>query len=151
LCTGVRVDFPTYPTVDVGIQKPARVKAAQCLLKRKGVYTGPLNGVYDARTGAATSTYRTQLGFPASTAFNRRVWVAILSAGKEPLMKYGSAGPAVRRLQRALNAAGTPKLAITGTFESTTTNAVKQYQSARRLPATGVVTEAVWGRLKAGR
>jgi peptidoglycan hydrolase-like protein with peptidoglycan-binding domain len=150
-CGGVRVDFPTYPRLDTGVSKPARVRAAQCFLTRKGFYTGPINGVYDAPTGAAASAYRARAGLPASTAFDRRAWVAIMSAGKAPLMKYGSVGPAVRRVQRALNAAGTPKLAVTGVFEGTTTAAVRSYQSARGLPATGVVTEAVWARMRAGR
>ncbi len=74
----------------------------------------------------------------------------MLSQGTTPLLKYGAASDAVRRLQRALNAADGAGLAVTGVFEARTTAAVKRYQKDHALPQTGVVTPAVWTRLLAG-
>ena len=65
-------------------------------------------------------------------------------------MKYGSSTQAVRRLQRALNAADGAALETTGVFENTTTAAVMRYQRDHGLPATGVVTDDVWNLLRAG-
>jgi peptidoglycan hydrolase-like protein with peptidoglycan-binding domain len=66
------------------------------------------------------------------------------------LVKYGAASLAVRRLQRALNAADAAGLPITGVFAGQTNAAVKRYQSDHGLPATGVVTTAMWNLLFAG-
>jgi peptidoglycan hydrolase-like protein with peptidoglycan-binding domain len=65
-------------------------------------------------------------------------------------MKYGSASQAVRRLQRALNAADHAGLEVTGVFESATTAAVQRYQSDHKIAATGVVLEDTWQLLAAG-
>ncbi|HET7688763.1 MAG TPA: glycoside hydrolase domain-containing protein [Nocardioidaceae bacterium] len=148
ICNGTVIDFARYTPLDLGTKQVARTKAAQCLLKRIKLYTGPISGAYDARTGAATSAYRTRLGLPAGTAFDRVVWTARLAAGRTPLMKYGAYGPGVRRLQRALNAAVGAQLPITGTFASATTAAVKKYQDRFDLPMTGVVTEQLWALLQ---
>jgi len=149
-CDGVVLDFPKYFRLDVGSKHTLRIRAAQCLLREQGLYSGRITGVYNRRTAAATSAYRVKLGMPASTRLGKQVWVALLSEGATPLLKYGAATDDVRRLQRALNAAGTWKLAVTGTFESTTTAAVKSYQSAHDLAATGVVRSALWAKLQAG-
>jgi peptidoglycan hydrolase-like protein with peptidoglycan-binding domain len=82
---------------------------------------------------------------------DRRTWVVLLSAGSRPLLKYGSAGDAVRRLQRALAAAGSPGVSGTGVFEEHTRAAVVRYQRDHDLPATGVVSADVWRLLQAGR
>jgi len=36
-------------------------------------------------------------------------------------------------------------------FEASTTAAVKKYQADNRLPVTGVVTDEMWARLRAGK
>ena len=81
---------------------------------------------------------------------NRRVWTALLARGRQPLMKYGSASHAVRRLQRALNAADQAGLKVTGVFEARTTAAVKRYQADHNVASTGVVLENAWNLLAAG-
>ena len=149
-CDGVTLDFPRYFHLDVGSTATLRIKAAQCLLREQGFYGGRISGVYNRRTASATSAYRVKLGMPASSRLGKPVWIALLSTGAAPLLKYGAAADDVRRLQRALNAAGTWRLAVTGTFESTTAAAVKAYQAAHELPATGVVTSELWAMLQSG-
>ena len=73
------------------------------------------------------------------------------SAGKTSLLKYGATGERVRRLQRTLNAAGTDRLPVTGVFAAKTAAAVKRYQKDRGMAQSGVVTNAVWKRLRAGK
>jgi peptidoglycan hydrolase-like protein with peptidoglycan-binding domain len=62
------------------------------------------------------------------------------------VLKVGSTGETVRRLQRALTATGR-RTPIDGVFTKKTAKAVARYQRRSGLPATGVVTAAVWDRL----
>ncbi|MGZ5417647.1 MAG: glycoside hydrolase domain-containing protein [Nocardioides sp.] len=148
-CGGVNLDFTNYSKLVLGSQGDL-VRAAQCLLLRKKLYAGEITGTYDEATAAATRAFRTKVGLPAVNPVNRKVWTALMAQGRQPLMKYGSASHAVRRLQRALNAADSARLPITGVFEAKTSAAVKRYQSDHKIAATGVVLENMWSRLAAG-
>ncbi len=66
-------------------------------------------------------------------------------------MKYGSASNAVRRLQRALNAADAARLEVDGVFGAATRKATATYQADHDLPRTGVATEELWELLQRGR
>ncbi|MEO5709606.1 MAG: glycoside hydrolase domain-containing protein [Nocardioidaceae bacterium] len=149
-CGGVTLNAARYPYRRNG-QTGALVKAAQCLLTEQKLYTGAVDGVYDAEVGAAARRYRAAQGLPVAGTVGRRVWVAMLAHGTTPLLKYGAASDAVRRVQRSLNAADGAGLAVTGVFEARTTAAVKRYQRDHTLTASGVVTPAVWTRLLAGQ
>jgi peptidoglycan hydrolase-like protein with peptidoglycan-binding domain len=148
-CGGVGLDFSDYTKLRLGSQGDL-VRAAQCLLQRKKLYAGPITGTYDEATAAATRAFRARMGIAQVNPLTRTVWTALLSRGRQPLMKYGSASQAVRRLQRALNAADQAGLAVTGVFESRTTAAVQRYQSDHGIAATGVVLEDTWQLLAAG-
>jgi hypothetical protein len=142
-------NFSTYIVRSVG-DRGARVRAIQCLLKNKRIYAGTVDGIYDAETGAAVRTYRISRGLGSSTTMSQSTWIALLSQGEVVLQKYGAAGPAVRRLQRALNAADPAGLSITGVFESRTMAAVKAYQGGHGMKRTGVAGKGVWRRLMSG-
>jgi peptidoglycan hydrolase-like protein with peptidoglycan-binding domain len=142
-------NFFSYGVRRVG-DSGALVRAAQCLLKNKGLYAGTVDGVYDAETGAAVRRYRVNRGLGSSTTMSQATWVALLSQGDPVLQKYGAAGPPVRRLQRALNAADGAGLTITGVFEGRTMAAVKAYQGGHGMKRTGVAGSGVWKRLMNG-
>jgi peptidoglycan hydrolase-like protein with peptidoglycan-binding domain len=149
-CGGVNVDFADYTKLRVGDEGDL-VRAAQCMLQRKHVYDGGITGVYDQATAQGTRAFRAKMGIAERDSLTRKVWTALLSRGlAKPLLKYGVAKEAVRRLQRALNAADRAGLAITGVFEAETTEAVKRYQADHDLAATGVVLEDMWELLKYG-
>ena len=147
---GVDIDFATYRTQSRGDTGP-QVKAAQCLLKQRGVYSGRVTGRFDLATTQATIRFQGNRHLALTGAVNRPTWTALLSAGESPVVKRGSASNAVRRVQRALNAAGDPRLPITGVFGASTTTAVRAYQQAVGLPVTGVVASGTWAELKSGR
>jgi len=142
-------DFHRYAPRVLG-DKGVLVHTIQCLLRARHLYSGTVDGLYDAQVGAAVRTFRTGLGMSASTSTTRATWVALLSAGRTPLVKVGSAGTAVRRLQRALNAAEGAGLKVTGVFTAGTTDAVKAYQGSHAMVRTGVAGSGVWRRLQAG-
>ena len=148
-CGGVNISLGSYPYTRVGDSGDV-VLAAQCVLREMRLYDGPLDGAYSADLAAVVKDYRATHGLAHGRTLPAPVWMSMLSRGPKPLLKYGAAAPAVRRLQRVLNAADRAGLAVTGTFEGTTTAAVKRYQRDHRMPATGVVTGRMWRMLAAG-
>jgi GH24 family phage-related lysozyme (muramidase) len=68
---------------------------------------------------------------------------------EQPVLKKGADGKAVRRLQKALAAAG-QACAVDGDFGPGTERAVKAFQAARGLSADGVVGPATWAALGVG-
>ena len=80
-----------------------------------------------------------------------RTWTVLLAEGKAPVLKRGSVGEPVRRVQRGLTAALDRKVAVTGVFDAATTSAVLAYQQRRGLVRTGVMADDTWAQLVAGR
>jgi len=149
-CGGVDVDLGDYPRTKAG-SDPVLVKALQCLLTEKKVYGGKVNGMFNARTVAAVHAWQHARGLPVRASFSRRAWMTLVAVGAEPVLKLGSTGPAVRRVQRALNAAapGTD-LAIGGVFNKSTDRALRAFQRRTGVAAEGVVNPRIWNVLTAG-
>jgi peptidoglycan hydrolase-like protein with peptidoglycan-binding domain len=150
LCRGVDVDLRHYPTLRPGSHGPT-VAAAQCLLRKQHLLAGNPSGKYDARTVKAVKKAQRKLDQRQTGKVTRRTWVALLARGPQPLVKVGSTGDPVRRLQRALSAALGKRVTVDGAFSQATERAVKRYQRKAGLPESGVVADEVWNRLDAGR
>ncbi|MGH3508331.1 MAG: glycoside hydrolase domain-containing protein [Nocardioidaceae bacterium] len=148
-CGGVRLDFSPYQSLSRGEVSP-QVKAAQCLLRQRGLYDGRLVERYTPATAWAVRQFQDRRGLRVTGALNPSTWTALLSAGTQPLLKRGSAADRVRFLQRALRPALARKLEVTGVVNSVTEVAVKRYQRAVGHPVTGVVTRATWKALQDG-
>jgi hypothetical protein len=155
-CGGVNVSFAQYqalhpPTGDE-TPPPAKVRALQCLLKEKSMFSGKITGVYNAKTIAAVRAWQTRRGFKASDNWSRRDWITLHTHGNSPVLKVGSSGGYVRRIQRALNTANPAnKLRVSGVYDGRTSIAMRAYQTKLRLPAAGVTNWATWGKLKVGK
>ncbi len=154
-CGGVRINSRNYvklrPASATTAPARAQVQALQCRLKEEGLYGGKLHGAYSERTIAAANQWQTAHGFAARRAWGRRHWVTLLSAGATPVLKVGSAGPEVRRVQRALNAANsTSRLVVSGVYDSATLGAVRAWQSRHDLPVTGIMAGASWTEMVTG-
>ncbi len=155
-CRGVRISFPRYQTIRpptrTSVPPAGQVKALKCLLREKGYFTtGRMNRVYGQRARAAAVAWKRDHGFGRSAIWYRGHWTSILSAGRKPAQKYGSAGPYTRRVQRALNAAD-PQLRqrTHGRFTWSVRRSVKAYQRRVGLPVTGIVNKRTWRQLQAG-
>ena len=155
-CGGVTIAYGLYPalkpaTPDV-TAPPAKVKALQCLLQEQGLYTGKVNGRYNARTVKAANAWQARAA-SRSRRTGARNWMSLLSAGDRPVVKFGSAGPAVRRVQRTLNAVTdrAVPLKATGVFNTATTNALKAWQKSVGLDVTGVAGSQTWKAFAAGK
>jgi peptidoglycan hydrolase-like protein with peptidoglycan-binding domain len=148
---GVEVDFLTYPRVERGDRNP-HVAAGHCFLRKTGHYDGKVHGRFTRATVRAVRRFqRATSGVTTTGALDRRTWTALLSEGSRPLMKYGSASNAVRRLQRALNAADSARLEVDGVFGAGVRRATRTYQRDHSLARTGVVTAELWQLLQRGR
>ena len=147
---GVRINFANYRPLRVG-STSKQVKTAQCMLRKKGHYDGEISKTYDRATNRAVRRYQRAQSLPVGGGMTLRTWTAIFAQGRSPVLKRGSAAIAVRRLQRALNAATDSTLTVTGVFGGSTTSAVKRYQRERGLSRTGVVAGRTWADLEAGR
>jgi peptidoglycan hydrolase-like protein with peptidoglycan-binding domain len=124
---------------------------AQCVLRKLGFVKASPSGRYDAPTVRAVKKAQRKLDQKQTGKVTRRTWVALLARGPQPLLKVGSVGDPVRRLQRALTAALGKRVKVDGAVSRSTERAVRAYQRKAGLPATGVVTDEVWDRLKTGR
>jgi len=150
-CNGVDVDHPAYVGLAPGTTKTEQVKTLQCLLKEKGRYAGRLHGRYNERTVAAVRGWRTDHGFADGDGWSRTHWMSVLADGTSPVLKFGSAGEDVRRVQRALRAAGATKLRITGRYSRRTAAVVARWQAAIGHQDSGIVTGRSWKALRAGQ
>ena len=142
-------NFDRYATLAVGA-RGAQVRTLQCMLRGQKAYDGAVDGVYDAGLGAAVRAYRVARGLSAGTSTTQATWLALVTRGATPVLKRGSAGSAVRRVQRGLNVADGASLTVTGIFDAATTAAVRTYQGGHRLSRTGVVAPATWRLLQRG-
>lgn len=158
-CGGVRLGFPTYLTLRPRngdqIADRSQVRALQCLLTEQGVYGGRLHGRYSPGTQRAVNTWQTTHGLTVGPSWNPRAWVTLLSAGSTPVLKVGSVGPDVRRLQRALKAtrpsAERQALTVSGVFDGRTAAALGTWQRRQGERVSGVANDRTWRALNAGK
>jgi len=151
-CQGTPVSFSQYPPITSTTVNAELVTALQCLLQERDLYGGRLHGRYTERLAAGIRAWREQRGFAVNGNWGRRQWTSLLSAGRGPILKYGSAGGDVRRVQRALNAASpTAELRANGLFKGSTKSAVRAYQRKVGVGANGIVGPTTWRALRTGR
>jgi len=147
---GVALSFGRYPRLNRG-DTGSRVSALQCLLKKRG-HSVRVTGTFGSSTSKAIDAFRKSLGWrPTAGHTTRPTWTALLSAGSKPrVLKRGSVGWAVWRLQRALTAAGT-SVRINGVYDTRTVAAVKSYRRANGLVAYETTESSVWSLLQRGK
>jgi peptidoglycan hydrolase-like protein with peptidoglycan-binding domain len=149
-----RVSCPTprsYQTIREG-DRSASVAALRCLLgDRDPGGASASAAAYTAATTRAVAALQRSRGLPATGVTDRRTWVVLLSRGPGPLLKFGSGGDAVRRVQAALGAWQRSRIPVTGVFGERTRAVVQRYQRRHGLPPTGVVDARLWRLVQSGR
>jgi cell wall-associated NlpC family hydrolase len=145
--SGCNATFSSYKTIKKGA-KGTQVKAAQCLLRSAG-YAVKADGSFSAADSSQLKKFQRSHDVNVSGNVYASSWTALLSRGSQPTLRQGSKGESVKRLQRSLTASGRP-VAVTGSYGSATTNAVKSVQRARRISASGTASASVWRVLQAG-
>ena len=154
-CDGTKIAFWAYdvlrpPTADYTPPAP-KVKALQCLLQEQELYRGQITGTLNDQTITAWRAWQTRVGMVEQNVWTVGNWMALLSYGYHPIIKFGSADPSVRRLQRTLNAARpTAHLNASGVFDEATARALQGYQSASALEPSAVAGPETWRALGHG-
>lgn len=144
----VKLSFSSYPRLTTG-SAGAGVSALQCLLTQQGFKTD-VNGVFGASTAKAVDAFRGSMGWGKTGHTTVPTWTALLSDGSTPhVLKQGSVGEAVWRLQRSLAAAGAP-ISFTGFYDAKTASAVKAYRASHGLSTDPYAESTVWALLQAG-
>ncbi|MFH8838482.1 peptidoglycan-binding protein [Streptomyces sp. NPDC017868] len=131
------------------------VKLAQCLLNAAGAALPPLvvDGNFGVLTLAAVRTFRAGPLLTPGDDIDTPVWFALAVAAPFPLLEAGPrippmTGPPVAVVQRLLNRQGTePPLDDDGVYRPRTETAVRDFQTAHGLAATGTVTPETWAAL----
>ncbi|MBW9207293.1 DUF1906 domain-containing protein [Mumia sp. zg.B53] len=134
-------------------RRPTLTPAAKCLLRQNGYFKGSTRGpVHGAKSQRAVKRFQAARGWKQTGVVSRRTWVALLSNGKAaPVLKRGSNGKHVYRLQRSLTAALGRPVPRNGLFDATTQRAVVAYRTKVKLPRWATAEPRLWASLRAGR
>jgi peptidoglycan hydrolase-like protein with peptidoglycan-binding domain len=132
------------PILRKGSTDPA-VKDLQEALKVLGHDPGPIDGVFGARTESAVKAFQQQREITADGIVGRVTWINIDEADQsEPVLRIGSIGLPVRRLQSRMSAVGFDTNGVDGRFSPKTEQAVKQLQQQANLVTDGIVGPRTW-------
>ena len=132
------------PTLKKGSKKP-EVKDLQEALKALGFSPGKVDGVFGAATEKAVKAFQASVGIQADGIVGELTWHNIDEADQsEPILKKGSKGLPVRRLQSRMTAYNYNTGGIDGRFGATTETAVKELQEQAALEVDGIVGPATW-------
>ena len=132
------------PTLKKGAKGQA-VKDLQEALKALGLAPGQIDGVFGKQTEDAVKAFQKLKGLEADGIAGPITWLNIDEADQsEPLLKNGSKGLPVRRLQNRLKLAGFEIPEVNGRFGPKTEAAVKTLQKQAGLVVDGQVGPKTW-------
>ena len=132
------------PVLNRGSNDPA-VRDLQQALKTLGHDPGAIDGVFGASTEGAVKAFQQAREITADGIVGRVTWINIDEADQsEPVLRMGSSGLPVRRLQSRMSAVGFEVGGVDGRFGAKTEQAVKQLQQQSELGADGVVGAKTW-------
>lgn len=132
------------PVLRKGSNDPA-VRDLQEALKALGYDPGPVDGVFGARTETAVKKFQQDREIAADGVVGRVTWINIDEIDQShPVLRAGSTGLPVRRLQSRMSAVGFDTGGVDGRFGAATEAAVKKLQQDFNLSADGVVGPQTW-------
>ena len=131
------------------------IKTLQEKLNAKGFDSGNVDGIFGAKTYAAVTAFQKANSLGVDGIVGKLTWAKLYDATPvnvtpvttQPMLRTGSRGDAVRKLQEMLNAKGYTCGSVDGIFGSKTKAAVLAFQKANGLAADGIVGPLTWGKL----
>ena len=123
------------------------VRTAQTALIRAGYDPGTANGVFGAATERAVMQFQRVLGATQDGIIGPVTWQFLepFALESDPdMLRRGSRGAMVRRLQEALEASGNSPGRVDGLFGTKTQAALRAFQRSAMLAQTGVADRATW-------
>ena len=150
-CTASSISRPAYRLTGPDT-RTRLIVPLQCLLKQQRLYTRSVTGTWNKATTQAVNAWQRKVRHPVRKAFTRGEWTSLLVAGNSrTVLKAGMRNADVIRVQRALNAAMSPDLTVTGRYNRATQAAVGAYQRRVGIKPTRVVATLTWSALMKGR
>ena len=145
---------PDMPMVYWGCTGDA-VKTLQDKLNALGYNSGNVDGIFGAKTYAAVTAFQKANSLGVDGIVGKLTWAKLYDATPvnvtpvttQPMLRTGSRGDAVRKLQELLNAKGYTCGSVDGIFGSKTKAAVLAFQKANGLGVDGIVGPLTWGKL----
>ena len=132
------------PVLRKGSTDPA-VRDLQQALKTLGHDPGPVDGVFGAQTEIAVKAFQQAKGIDVDGIVGRITWINIDEADQShPVLRKGSSGLPVRRLQSRMSAVKFDTGGVDGVFGAKTEAEVRQLQQQARLEVDGVVGPKTW-------
>ena len=122
------------------------VRQLQAGLREAGHDPGPIDGQFGAATEAAVRAFQQEKGIAVDGVVGPITWLNIDEDAvfSHPVLRRGSTGNAVRRVQKRLTLAGYDAGDVDGIFGSATEAGVKALQRASGLDDDGVVGPLTW-------
>lgn len=147
-------EAPDMPMVYWGCTGDA-VKTLQEKLNAKGFDSGNVDGIFGAKTYAAVTAFQKGNSLGVDGIVGKLTWaklydatpVSVTPVTTQPMLRTGSRGDAVRKLQELLNAKGYTCGNVDGIFGSKTYAAVLEFQKANSLGVDGIVGPLTWAKL----
>lgn len=141
-----------------GIQSE-EVKQIQTELKKLGFFNSEITGFYGDVTKNAVMSYQRANGFSVDGVVGPATWKVLVgtsqsspsgantSSGFKSVLKIGSQGELVKKLQLKLKEIGYFSDKATGYYGQVTSDCVKKYQTADGTTADGIVGQNTWNSL----
>jgi len=149
----------TTSTADVPPQSRMRIVSdIQRELGRRGYYDGAIDGIWGAKTDAATRDFVQSSGLKISPEPSDSLLRAIAASNAKPQGGLASSPQPVRSdpiaeliappkrvlaIQRALADFGYGQIKPTGNYDADTRSAIERFERDRRLPVTGEISDRV--------
>jgi peptidoglycan hydrolase-like protein with peptidoglycan-binding domain len=145
-CAPVRGRLPAaYRAPGWSARSPPDVRDLQQALKALDHDPGPIDGVFGARTTNAVKAFQQAKEIAVDGIVGRVTWINIDEADQsEPVLRLGSSGLPVRRLQSRMTAVGFDTGGVDGRFNQKTETAVKDLQQRAHPAVDGVVGPRTW-------
>jgi len=133
------------PTLRRGSTGPT-VKELQQLLSHWKYYFGLIDGIFGVVVEKAVKGYQHRVFLVEDGVVGDRTWQALYSGApvNMPILMNGSSGNAVKIVQNVLKLNGYYMGFVDGFFGPMTKVAVIQFQTAKGLPADGIVGPRTW-------
>jgi len=127
------------------------VRELQIALQETGNNPGPIDGVFGAQTEAAVKAFQQARGITVDGIVGPITWRNIdeFAEFDEPVLREGSTGLPVRRVQSRLSAAGFDTGGVDGVFGPRTEASVRALQQATGITADGIVGAQTWAQIDA--
>jgi peptidoglycan hydrolase-like protein with peptidoglycan-binding domain len=132
------------PVLKKGSTDPA-VRDLQAALTTLGFDPGAVDGVFGAKTESAVKAFQQSREITVDGVVGRVTWINIDEADQShPVLRVGSTGLPVRRLQSRMSAVGFDTGGVDGRFGANTEAAVRTLQQAHNLGVDGIVGPQTW-------